>query len=116
MDGVDGEVREFIEWMCEKMVSRQVIISLEIFPPKKLSKEAGNMTTYALPGGLTIWHIVADVRSPLLVVVVHELLHMRFPNDKESAIEDWTTMVLEHMTVRDYVRVLQLLAKVCIEG
>lgn len=111
-EGVGGDMREFIDWMCDKLVSRQVIVTLEIFPPKQLKKEAGNMTTYELPGGLTIWHIVADIRSPILVVAVHELLHIRFPNDSEAKIEEWTDMVLQCMDLKDYIRVLKLLAEV----
>lgn len=110
MDGIRGTTREFKEWLLERLDNRQIIVQLEMWDAEKLNECLADMTQYETGNGLTIFHICIDVRAPLLVVVVHELLHLRFPDATEEQIEDLTTMVLERLSIPDYVEILQGLA------
>jgi len=58
----------------------------------------------------TIYRISLDPRGSILIALIHEVLHIFFPNEDEEYIEELTTRVVESIGFKQYRQLLSLLS------
>lgn len=88
----------FLHWLYGWMKRKTVLIRLKFMDENTLAE----IYTYSLDDDLDIEDVPIDPSGPILVSLIHEGLHARYPGKEEEEIEDLTMEVVEHLTLKQW--------------
>jgi len=97
----------FLHWLYKFMRNRTTFIRFKFLDPDILAE----YLAYRIDDTVDIYDIPIDPTAPLLPAIIHEGLHVRYPEREESEIEKMTCQVCEHLTEKQYLNLFRRLSE-----
>lgn len=104
----------FLHWLYQWMRNRTTFIRFKFMEPGICAE----YVAYNIDDTVDIYDIPLDPTAPLLPAIIHEGLHVKYPqkkdeedDDYEKRIEKLTWIVVEHLTEKQFLNLFRRLAE-----
>ena len=107
-----AQADRFLHWLYKFIKNRTTFIRFKFLDENTLAE----YLAYNIDDEVDIYDIPIDPTGPILVSIIHEGLHVLYPDKEEEVIVEMTMEVAGHLTEKQYRNLLVRLTEEILDG